>query len=618
MLKRILISTLSILIATVWVAPPVANAAVEAEGATGYELRFYGNGTGFIDRVEIPIDVAPRTIDVGVADFTLEWWMKASLADNTAAGPCSAADDDWITGNILIDRDVFGSGDNGDYGVSLKDGKVEFGANNGTTGATACGSTVVTDDTWHHVAVTRKLSDGTMNVFVDGTLDGTVAGPTGDLSYDDGRATVHAKDPYLVLGAEKHDAGPSFPSYNGYMDEFRVSSSLRYTGSFSRPTGEFTADGATAGLFHFNEGSGTTAVDAAGGTDGEVKVGGTPTGPEYVSPGAPITAAGPGNSTRLSGSDRYATATAISADAFGSKTVDALVVASGEVFADALPGGVLAAEIGGPLLLTKSRSLPSVTAAEIVRVFDGVDDSTTDVYLLGGTAAVADAVASSITSLDPKIDLKRIAGSDRIHTSVLIAEEIDTLRGKGPSEAVVSYSDKFADASAVASAAANKKVNSSRMPILLNKKDSLDGRVETYLMDQSGTLTGTYVTGGTAVIAEAVVTTLENIVGTGTATRLSGSDRYATAAAIGEYFYGASNAPKLLGIATGLQFPDILSGGPYAASKNMPILYVQPTSVPAAVTSYIGAHASTLTDLVVFGGTAAISSDVESTVAGML
>ena len=28
--------------------------------------------------------------------------------------------------------------------------------------------------------------------------------------------------PYLVLGAEKHDAGPSYPSFFGFLDELRI------------------------------------------------------------------------------------------------------------------------------------------------------------------------------------------------------------------------------------------------------------------------------------------------------------------------------------------------------------------------------------------------------------
>src|SRR3990172_2807512 len=42
----------------------------------GFSLRFHGNGYGDLDRVKIPIDGPARPADVGVADFTIDWWMK--------------------------------------------------------------------------------------------------------------------------------------------------------------------------------------------------------------------------------------------------------------------------------------------------------------------------------------------------------------------------------------------------------------------------------------------------------------------------------------------------------------------------------------------------------------
>src|SRR4051812_48243684 len=60
---------------------------------------------------------------------------------------------------------------------------------------------------------------------------------------------------------------------------------------------------------------------------------------------------------RLSGANRYATASAISQAMFPSGA-PAVVVASGEVFPDALVGGPLAARVGGPVLLTQRNGLP--------------------------------------------------------------------------------------------------------------------------------------------------------------------------------------------------------------------------------------------------------------------
>lgn len=247
-------------------------------------LRFYGNGVSAPgkDRVEIRVDGPARPADVGASDFTLEFWMKAVLSENNNGHVCSAASDDWINGHIVVDRDIYGSGDYGDYGISLASGRIAFGVHNGSSGFTLCGATNVADGQWHHIAVQRRRSDGYLWLFVDGQLQAQADGPNGDISYRDGR-TGAPKDPFLVLGAEKHDAGAAYPSYSGFMDELRVSNVLRYSGNFTRPSGPFTPDANTLALYHFDETGGTTITDSSGATggpsNGVMQVGGNPSGP---------------------------------------------------------------------------------------------------------------------------------------------------------------------------------------------------------------------------------------------------------------------------------------------------------------------------------------------------
>src|SRR3972149_1239090 len=59
---------------------------------------------------------------------------------------------------------------------------------------------------------------GRLQIYRAGLLDGEARGPTGDMSYADGRTTAYPNDPFLVLGAEKHDAGSAYPSFNGLID----------------------------------------------------------------------------------------------------------------------------------------------------------------------------------------------------------------------------------------------------------------------------------------------------------------------------------------------------------------------------------------------------------------
>lgn len=255
--------------------------------AQNYCLRFWGNGTNDVDRVKIPIDSPESAADVGNS-FTIEFQMKASLSDNPLGSSAQTGNnDDWTLGHVIIDRDIFGNGDYGDYGISLAGGKIAFGINNGALSYTLIGSQIVADDSWHHVAVTRNHTNGEMKIYVDGILDASaMSGVIGDISYRNGRVTSWPNDPFIVLGAEKHDYDNSlYPSYNGFLDELRISNNVRYNSNYS-PMLYLSDDVNTMLLYHFDEGVGTILQDAAlisgSNTQGTIFLGGNPYGPLWI------------------------------------------------------------------------------------------------------------------------------------------------------------------------------------------------------------------------------------------------------------------------------------------------------------------------------------------------
>lgn len=292
-----------------------------AASAQPTSLRFFGHGVDMIDRVEIrlddpalPADPGPPA-DVGASDFTLEFFVRGDAADNVQGGPvaCNAANIDWIFGNIAFDRDRFNQ--DRKFGLSFADSGpqtrvVVFGVSGDGTGDwTVCGTTNVLDGAWHHVAVQRRRSDGQLSVYVDGVREGLADGPDGDISYPDdgvpgsfcgpsGSDPCDDSDPFLVIAAEKHDAGASFPSFAGRLDEVRLSTALRYAGaSVTPPSAPFTPDADTAALYHFDgvpgpcPGTVSDSSGASGGpSDGSCEFGGTGApGPVYstLSPFAP-------------------------------------------------------------------------------------------------------------------------------------------------------------------------------------------------------------------------------------------------------------------------------------------------------------------------------------------
>jgi hypothetical protein len=265
------------------------TATTSALGA-GSALRFFGTGSGDVDRVKIPLENRP--VNIGATDATIEWWMRANPGENPTSA-CTPGEDNWILGAIMFDRDIIGDGDFGDWGISLRGGRLAVGVDNGITEVGICGATDLADGAWHHVAVTRRSADGRLQIFVDGQLDGGGVGPAGDISYRSGRLTSFPNhEPFLVIGAEKYDAGDQYPSFRGWIDEVRLSTTIRYTSNFIRPSQPFTPDPQTAALYHFDEGAGNQIIDssgAAGGpSEGLRRFGGSPAGPEWVVSDAPL------------------------------------------------------------------------------------------------------------------------------------------------------------------------------------------------------------------------------------------------------------------------------------------------------------------------------------------
>lgn len=260
-------------------------------------LRFFGSGYGDIDRVKIRVDDPSHSlpgppVDVGATDFTIEFWLNGLAADNSAAPVSCSFNIAWIYGNIVIDRDRYNQ--DRKFGLSIAGGRVVFGVSgDGTGDRTICGTRNVLDGAWHHIAVQRRRADGWLWLHVDGALEAQADGPNGDVSYpDDGLPGSYcggpcvASDPFLVIAAEKHDAGPSYPSFRGLLDELRLSRSLRYGAlPFAPATVPFATDGDTVGLYHFDEGAGLLAGDSSGTvggpSHGTLHVGGSPAGPAW-------------------------------------------------------------------------------------------------------------------------------------------------------------------------------------------------------------------------------------------------------------------------------------------------------------------------------------------------
>lgn len=286
-------------------------------------LRFFGTGTNQQDRVRIPIDDnapgpnASTPCDVGAGSFTVDFWVKGMLADNptTNAGGDTWCDCfNWIDGNVLVDRDIYGASER-DWGISVVGGVVRFGVGRGDPPSvwvdhTVEGSTNILNNQWNHVACVRDFAAGQLRVYINGVLD--FAGPANrnraDISYPDNgdAAPVTPWGPYIVLGAEKHDADPAnYPSFRGVMDEFRVWNRALSGGEIAGVRAVVLVPGSPAaaglvGSYRFEEGAGLLAADSSGsGSPPGQVIAGLPGNGEWVLASSGIGATAPVTPTCL-------------------------------------------------------------------------------------------------------------------------------------------------------------------------------------------------------------------------------------------------------------------------------------------------------------------------------
>ena len=296
-------------------------------------------------------------------------------------------------------------------------------------------------------------------------------------------------------------------------------------------------------------------------------------------------------SIRLSGPNRFDTAIATSKDSFpATHSADAVVITRSDQFADALPGGVLAYQQNGPLLLTKTKEIPAPILAEISRVLK----NNGTIYILGGSAAVSTAAESQLQSLGT-YNVKRISGANRIETAIKIAQEVGPNSGK----AIVAYSHNFPDALAISSYAAREGI-----PILLTRADQLSLETETYLNQHVPSVT---VVGGNAAVSHHTYNQIHNIVH-GNLIRLGGASRSDTARLIAQEFFPN---PQSAAMVYGWDFPDALTGGVNAARINAPILLVNKQQLTDATEQYLINMKNTLNRLIIYGGGGAVSDTIK-------
>lgn len=300
----------------------------------------------------------------------------------------------------------------------------------------------------------------------------------------------------------------------------------------------------------------------------------------------PSAAIGPAT-RRASGGDRYATAVAVGKVA--APAARTVVIASGAAsrLVDGLVAAPLARSLAAPILLATPDAVPVVVSEELRR------RGATTAYVVGGVAALGPGVEAGLRSAGVTA-VRRLAGGDRFATAAAVARELHARSAPRTHVVVASGEDgRLADALAVGGPA-----GTSARPVLLTTRDLVPAATRDSLRDIGASQT--LVVGGPDAVSPAVAASFPG------STRVSGADRFATAAAVADHFapsIGVGQVAVAAGVAPGLV--DALAAG----SLGAPTLLVLPGVLPPATAGFLDRHPQT-TAITVVGGPASASDDV--------
>nr|MBC8426486.1 proprotein convertase P-domain-containing protein [bacterium] len=142
----------------------------------------------YLDLIELPHEILD-----GAEDVSVSLWLKTTQTNcGVLSGATAGSDNEFL---IWIDG-------NGKIRPHIKD-------------STITGATAINDDEWHHVVVTRRL-DGTVQIYIDGSLDATGSKPSG---------TINIAEGGLWLGNDQDLVGGGWSSaqqFTGLLDDLRI------------------------------------------------------------------------------------------------------------------------------------------------------------------------------------------------------------------------------------------------------------------------------------------------------------------------------------------------------------------------------------------------------------
>ena len=215
---------------------PIGNAQISTA-----QSQFGGSSAVFDGNLDFLSVSHGGDLILGTNNFTFEMWFRPTarstqypmLLTNTAG---------WASNTFqLHDRH------------DAANTKITFWIHNFNSGSPLLtSSTSISNGTWYHLAIVRNGTS--FKMYVNGTEEASatssvnIDGSTGSTYYAGGRVSSATE------------------SYNGYIDELRISNSARYNANFTAPTTQFVNDDNTVLLIHANGANASTVFIDDNGT----------------------------------------------------------------------------------------------------------------------------------------------------------------------------------------------------------------------------------------------------------------------------------------------------------------------------------------------------------------
>ena len=282
-------------------------------------------------------------------------------------------------------------------------------------------------------------------------------------------------------------------------------------------------------------------------------------------------------------------------------TSDTVIIADAMTFQDALIAVPLAKAYNAPLLLANSNIVTKQTEAELARL------KAKKVIIVNTNNALK---KGTLDALKKKYTTQIISGNNCFETSKRVAEELQKKTKKAPTDVFFTTNKAFADALSISPVAALKGA-----PILYvdPSKKTLDSNILAYLNKVKGSIKNVYIVGGTVAVPKAIENSIKKALPKKNVKRFNGAQRYETCVMINKYF-AKDLSSKTVCIAKGLDFPDALAGGVFAANQKAPLLLAD-TALRDAQKSFLKNKKPN--KLYIFGGTVAVPDKLAKEVAKM-